>query len=240
MYTVLIFSCFPTAPPRFTYLRLLHAHLLLIFAAGLRILDLILAAGRNANGEDERMREKHDGYESVQAAILGTAAQLFTRAGIHGTSLNDIAQAAGLSKGTLYYYYPTKEALVNDIAETHGARVTDLLLSWVETLSRDCPMDEALLLLMEALLEDEALRRLHVVLFTESCLDNPGLAALMEDKLKKWTVMLEVGTLKVQSDSARRLRDRSSLFFTMLMGAMLRAETSPAERSACVALLLSE
>lgn len=130
----------------------------------------------------------------------------FLRApGIHGTSLNDIAQAAGLSKGTLYYYYPTKEALVNDIAETHGARVTDLLLSWVETLSRDCPMDEALLLLMEALLEDEALRRLHVVLFTESCLDNPGLAALMEDKLKKWTVMLEVGTLKVQSDSARRL-----------------------------------
>lgn len=167
------------------------------------------------------MRGKHDGYESVQAAILGTAAQLFTRAGIHGTSLNDIAQAAGLSKGTLYYYYPTKEALVNDIAQTHGARVTDLLLSWVETLSRDCPMDEALLLLMEALLEDEALRRL-------------------EDKLKKWTVMLEVGTLKVQSDSARRLRDRSSLFFTMLMGAMLRAETSPAERSACVALLLSE
>lgn len=49
------------------------------------------------------MRGKHDGYESVQAAILGTAAQLFTRAGIHGTSLNDIAQAAGLSKGTLYY-----------------------------------------------------------------------------------------------------------------------------------------
>lgn len=217
---------------------LLHAHLLLIFAAGLRILDLILAAagtpmGRMSAGGENMMAMKAYG-------ALGTAAQLFTRAGIHGTSLNDIAQAAGLSKGTLYYYYPTKEALVNDIAQTHGARVTDLLLSWVETLSRDCPMDEALLLLMEALLEDEALRRLHVVLFTESCLDNPGLAALMEDKLKKWTVMLEVGTLKVQSDSARRLRDRSSLFFTMLMGAMLRAETSPAERSACVALLLSE
>ena len=111
-------SLFFEYPARF---RLLHAHLLLIFAAGLRILDLILAAGRNANGEDERMRGKHDGYESVQAAILGTAAQLFTRAGIHGTSLNDIAQAAGLSKGTLYYYYPTKEALVNDIAHTHGA-----------------------------------------------------------------------------------------------------------------------
>ena len=84
------------------------------------------------------------------------------------------------------------------------------------------------------------MRRLHVVLFAESCLDNPTLAALMEEKLRKWTVMLEVGTLKVQSDSARRLRNRSSLFFTLMMGAMLRAETPPEERSACVALLLSE
>lgn len=196
--------------------------------------------GRDASFGGARMRGKHEGYESVQAAILGTAAQLFTRAGVHGTSLNDIAQAAGLSKGTLYYYYPTKEALVNDIAEMHGARVTDLILTWVETLTRDCPMEEALLSLIGTLLDDDALRRLHVVLFTESCLGNPALAALMEEKLRKWTVMLEVGTLKVQSNSARRLRDRSSLFFTLLMGAMLRAETSPAERSACVALLLSE
>ena len=186
------------------------------------------------------MRGKHDGYESVQAAILGTASQLFTHTGIHGTSLNDIAQAAGLSKGTLYYYYPTKEALVTDIAELHGARVTDLILSWVETLTRDCPMEEALRALMAALLDDEDLRRLHVVLFSESCLDNPALASLMEEKLRKWTVMLEVGTLKVQSPSARRLRDRSSLFFTLLMGAMLRAEPSPAQREACITLLLSE
>ena len=93
---------------------------------------------------------------------------------------------------------------------------------------------------MSMLLDDDAMRRLHVVLFAESCLDNPTLAALMEEKLRKWTVVLEVGTLKVQSDSARRLRNRSSLFFTLMMGAMLRAETPPEERSACVALLLSE
>ena len=101
-------------------------------------------------------------------------------------------------------------------------------------------MEEALRALMAALLDDEDLRRLHVVLFSESCLDNPALASLMEEKLRKWTVMLEVGTLKVQSPSARRLRDRSSLFFTLLMGAMLRAEPSPAQREACIALLLSE
>ena len=186
------------------------------------------------------MRGKHNGYESVQAAILNTAAELFTHTGVHGTSLNDIAQAAGLSKGTLYYYYPTKEALVQDIAEMHSANITELLFSWVDTLTRDCPMDEALLSLMGALLDDEPLRKLHAVLFAESCLDNPTLAALMEDKLHKWTVMLEVGTLKVQSLSARRLRDRSSLFFTLLLGAMLQPQSALAERESYVALLLSE
>lgn len=186
------------------------------------------------------MRKTFEGYGSVQEAILGTASGLFTESGIHGTSLQDIAKAAGLSKGTLYYYYPTKEALVNEIAAAHAARITDLLLTWIETISRGCPMEDALEILIGALLDDTALRKLHVVLFSESCLSGPGLSDLMEEVLRKWTVMLEVGALKVQSASARRLRNRSSLFFTLLTGAMMRPSVSEAERQQFITLLLSE
>ncbi|MBQ3201813.1 MAG: TetR/AcrR family transcriptional regulator [Clostridia bacterium] len=186
------------------------------------------------------MRKTFEGYGSVQEAILGIASQLFTETGVHGTSLQDIAKAAGLSKGTLYYYYPTKEALVNDIAAAHAARITDLLLTWIETISRGCPMEDALEILIGALLDDQALRKLHVVLFTESCLAGPSLSVLMEEMLRKWTVMLEVGTLKVQSDSARRLRDRSSLFFTLLTGAMMRPHVPEEERQRFISVLLSE
>ena len=53
------------------------------------------------------MAKQHGEFESVRAAILETATRLFTEKGIHETSLADIAKEARLSKGTLYYYYPS-------------------------------------------------------------------------------------------------------------------------------------
>jgi len=39
------------------------------------------------------------------------------RRGFHATTTNHIAQAAGVSIGTLYHYFPTKEALVAAVVE---------------------------------------------------------------------------------------------------------------------------
>ncbi|MDE2018380.1 MAG: TetR/AcrR family transcriptional regulator [Hyphomicrobiales bacterium] len=43
--------------------------------------------------------------------ILDGAARVFEGSGFDGASMNDIARAAGVSKGTLYVYFPSKEAL---------------------------------------------------------------------------------------------------------------------------------
>ena len=48
------------------------------------------------------MAKQHGEFESVRAAILETAAKLFTSRGIHEASLADIAKDAKLSKGTIY------------------------------------------------------------------------------------------------------------------------------------------
>lgn len=48
-----------------------------------------------------------------EAAILNAARQEFATKGYDGTSIRDIAEAAGVSLSALYYYYPSKyEALV--------------------------------------------------------------------------------------------------------------------------------
>ena len=47
------------------------------------------------------MPRKHGEFASVREAIVVTASDLFTKQGVHGTSLGDIAQQADLSKGTL-------------------------------------------------------------------------------------------------------------------------------------------
>ena len=40
------------------------------------------------------------------------AAALFAAKGYHGTSINDLAQAMGLQKGSLYHYFKSKEELL--------------------------------------------------------------------------------------------------------------------------------
>ncbi len=44
-------------------------------------------------------------------AILASGLAFFSQYGIHGTSLEQVAEQAGVSKTNLLYYYPSKEAL---------------------------------------------------------------------------------------------------------------------------------
>lgn len=49
--------------------------------------------------------------------ILTEAARLFCKKGYHATSMEDLAAAVGIKKGSLYYYIESKEQLLFEIAE---------------------------------------------------------------------------------------------------------------------------
>ena len=44
--------------------------------------------------------------------IIAAARDLFSRKGFHGTTIPDIAQAAGISTGLIYYIFPSKENIL--------------------------------------------------------------------------------------------------------------------------------
>ncbi|VAV90598.1 hypothetical protein MNBD_ALPHA02-1585 [hydrothermal vent metagenome] len=55
--------------------------------------------------------------------ILAQASQLFMEKGFAATSLEDIAEAVGIRRESLYYYYPGKYDLLYDIIEPQIAKV---------------------------------------------------------------------------------------------------------------------
>jgi AcrR family transcriptional regulator len=55
---------------------------------------------------DERPRE-----------LLEAALQVFARNGYRNTTLDEVAEAAGVTKGTIYHYFDTKEALLLGVIE---------------------------------------------------------------------------------------------------------------------------
>jgi AcrR family transcriptional regulator len=72
-------------------------------------------------------RGRAAGYAEQREAIVARAAELFARHGYHATSMNQVAEAAGLSKATLYHYYRDKDALLVHIADAHVSRLQALV-----------------------------------------------------------------------------------------------------------------
>ncbi|HEX7890079.1 MAG TPA: TetR/AcrR family transcriptional regulator [Ramlibacter sp.] len=68
-------------------------------------------------------RGRHAGYDEQREMILERAAALFAHGGYPGTSMNQVAEACGLSKATLYHYFRDKYELLVNIAEGHVTRL---------------------------------------------------------------------------------------------------------------------
>lgn len=58
---------------------------------------------------DQQVKDK-------RAAIMEAALKLFTGRRFHGTSTAQISKDAGVAKGTLFNYFPTKENLINSLS----------------------------------------------------------------------------------------------------------------------------
>jgi len=72
-------------------------------------------------------RTRSAGYDEQREAILARAAELFARRGYPATSMNQVAEACGLSKASLYHYFDDKYALLFDICDGHVAKLKALV-----------------------------------------------------------------------------------------------------------------
>lgn len=104
--------------------------------------------GYDANKYQAKAARAHPsqerGKERVRL-ILATALELFRERGIEATTTNDIAHRAGIPIGSLYRYYPNKEAIVAALTELYVEDISRIFtdiskhpmlpyLSWDEVL----------------------------------------------------------------------------------------------------------
>ncbi|MFG2877488.1 ScbR family autoregulator-binding transcription factor [Streptomyces sp. NPDC048337] len=62
-------------------------------------------------------RVRQERAEITRQAILDGAATAFDHAGFEGTSLSDVVRHAGVTKGALYFHFPSKEALARTLMD---------------------------------------------------------------------------------------------------------------------------
>lgn len=80
--------------------------------------------------------------DAQRQAILDAACLLFIEKGFGGTNINDIADAVGVSRTALYYYFPSKETMLAALTEDVTEKASEL----AQTVSRrdKLPPDQAL------------------------------------------------------------------------------------------------
>lgn len=78
--------------------------------------------------------------QAQEATILQAAEQVFARAGFAGTSMSELALAAGLPKSTLLYYFGSKEAIYRAVL----ANILALWLAGTDAIQAGAEPREAL------------------------------------------------------------------------------------------------
>lgn len=68
-----------------------------------------------------------DRSKATVDALLAATARVLVREGYDRASTNKIADAAGVSIGSLYQYFPTKEALVAAVIDRHTGEMMDVI-----------------------------------------------------------------------------------------------------------------
>jgi len=70
--------------------------------------------------------------ENKKEIILDTACGLFAKFGFAKTTLDDVADAVGMKKGSLYYYFDSKEAIFSEVINRMAAQILEKMKADVE------------------------------------------------------------------------------------------------------------
>lgn len=99
--------------------------------------------------------------------ILDVAIRLFSQQGVSATSLADIAQAAGVTRGAIYWHFKNKSDLFSEIWELSESSIGDLESEYQAKYPDDplSVLKEILAYVLEATVSDERRRLMMEIIF---------------------------------------------------------------------------
>lgn len=105
--------------------------------------------------------------QETRLQILDAAVREFSERGVSATSLTDIATAAGVTRGAIYWHFKNKVELFNEIWQQSDSKIGDLELEY-QTKFPDNPLrilKEILIYVLTATVDDSRRRALMEIIF---------------------------------------------------------------------------
>lgn len=136
---------------------------------------------------ERRVREREARAESILKAAL----KVFASRGIKEATIDEIAQEAELGKGTIYYYFSSKEAILEELLRLTMDHHSDGVLGKVRTASTPLEIAEAIIDgFVEAYQKNPELFRLFYMALAQPC-GLEGAFKLFAKRHREWLNALE-------------------------------------------------
>jgi AcrR family transcriptional regulator len=111
-----------------------------------------------------RKRPRQERSKATVDTILAATARVLVKKGFDGLTTNAVAEQAGVSIGSLYQYFPSKEALVAALIEQHIDEMNSAILSELTRVAQ-LPMAQAVRAVIELTIRAHSIEpELHRVL----------------------------------------------------------------------------
>ena len=131
--------------------------------------------------------------------IIKSVEKLITNKGVNEISLQDIASECGISKGTLYYHYASKEAIILDIIVKHMQELEDDYIDWFERhkIEKDISPERFLDVIFYKGVKLFNRAKMHIFIINECVKNNNKLLEKYNELWNKWKGDLTFGISKV-------------------------------------------
>jgi AcrR family transcriptional regulator len=155
----------------------------------------------------------------VREQILQTAELLISRRGVDATSLLDIANKTKLSRGTLYYYFPTKQSLLLAVADRHMDAVTSSFFKVINDHSLTDP-ESVLRTLFDIVLSDRLRGGIHAHLLQEAARGNRAVRRHIALRYRAWNhlIVKEFGRLGIKG----KRKEKAAYILSVIDGLVVR------------------
>ena len=173
--------------------------------------------------------------ETTRKKILDDAAELFRTKGFGATSIKDLLDATGVTKGSLYFHFPGKDDLALEYLRQEGERFMAFIEAGLEGHTAVEKIDH---FLHKALAYHRGTGFVGGCLFGNTALEtsdtSPAFAELTAEIFAQWKRKLAAVIAQAQTDGsiqpAHRAEDVAEFIIAVLEGGIMQSRLQKTER----------
>ena len=129
------------------------------------------------------MAQRKDKSQAMREKILNTATQLFIQKGSEKTSMQDIAQTAGISKGAIYHHFKSKDEIVLAVMRSRQELMEEEMKQWLKA-TENLTGREQLQTIIKSNLGSQTARAIDGIILGEYEKDAGFILTMMRDNLR--------------------------------------------------------